>query len=77
MLQQLRPLSKPVDPASRTESGELVQCDLWFPPVDVPLGFEQVGRPSMLVMVSGYPRVLTARMLPSRQSPDLSAGHWR
>lgn len=77
-VQQLRPLFKPVDPASRTEyqPGELAQCDLWFPPADVPLGFEQVGRPPVLVMVSGYSRVLTARMLPSRQSPDLLAGHW-
>jgi transposase len=75
---QLRPLFKPADPASRTQyqPGELAQCDLWFPPVDVPLGFGQVGRPPVLVMVSGYSRVITARMLPSRQSPDLLAGHW-
>lgn len=77
-VQQLRPLFRPVDPASRTEyqPGELAQCDLWFPPADVPLGFEQVGRPPVLVMVAGYSRILTARMLPSRQSPDLLAGHW-
>jgi hypothetical protein len=31
--------------------GELTQCDLWFPPVDVPLGYRQVGRPPVLVMV--------------------------
>jgi transposase len=47
------------------------------PPVDVPLGFGQVGRPPVLVMVCGYSRVMTARMIPSRQSPDLLAGHWR
>jgi len=77
-VQQLRPLFVPPDPASRTEyqAGELAQCDLWFPPVDVPLGFGQVGRPPVLVMVSGYSRVIAARMLPSRQSPDLLAGHW-
>ncbi len=77
-VQQLRPLFRPVDPASRTEyqPGELAQCDLWFPPVDVPLGFGHVGRPPVLVMVSGYSRILAARMLPSRQSPDLLAGHW-
>ncbi|MEV5831963.1 IS21 family transposase [Nocardia sp. NPDC052112] len=75
---QLRPQYKPADPVSRTmyEPGELAQCDLWFPPVDVPLGAGQVGRPPVLVMVSGYSRVMTARMLPSRQSPDLLAGHW-
>jgi transposase len=75
---QLRPLFRPVDPVSRThyQPGELAQCDLWFPAVDVPLGFGQVGRPPVLVMVSGYSRVFTAAMIPSRQSPDLLAGHW-
>ena len=74
---QLRPLFRPPDPASRTEyePGELAQCDLWFPPVDIPLGFGQVGRPPVLVMVSGYSRMITAVMLPSRQSADLLAGH--
>ena len=33
--------------------GELAQCDLWFPPVDVPLGLGQAGRPPVLVMVCG------------------------
>jgi transposase len=77
-VRELRPLFAPPDPASRTEyrPGELAQCDLWFPPVDVPLGFGQVDRPPVLVMVSGYSRVMTARMLPSRQSGDLLAGHW-
>jgi hypothetical protein len=42
----------------------------------VPLGFGQVGRPPVLVMVSGYSQIMTARMIPSRQSPDLLAGHW-
>ena len=74
----LRPLFVPPDPASRTEygPGQLAQCDLWFPPVDVPVGFDQVARPPVLVMVSGFSRVITARMLPSRQSADLLAGHW-
>lgn len=77
-VRELRPLFAPPDPAGRTEyqPGELAQCDLWFPPVDVPLGAGQVGRPPVLVMVSGYSRVMTAGMLPSRQSPDLLAGHW-
>ena len=77
-VRELRPLFVPPDPASRTEyrPGELAQCDLWFPPVDVPLGFGQVGRPPVLVMVAGYSRMIGAVMLPSRQSPDLLAGHW-
>jgi hypothetical protein len=76
---RLRPLFAPPDPASRTgySPGGLAQCDLWFPPVDVPLGAGQVGRPPVLVMVAGHSRVMTAVMLPSRQAPDLIAGHWQ
>jgi lambda repressor-like predicted transcriptional regulator len=46
-VQQLRPLCRAPAPAQRTEypPGELAQGDLWFPPVDVPLGFGQAGRP--------------------------------
>ncbi|CAM05622.1 transposase [Saccharopolyspora erythraea NRRL 2338] len=77
-VRELRPLFLPPDPVSRTvyQPGELAQCDLWFPPVDIPLGFGQVGRPPVLVMVSGYSRVIAARLIPSRQGPDLLAGHW-
>ena len=78
-VRELRPLYAPPDPASRTEyrPGELAQCDLWFPPTPVPLGAGQCGSPPVLVMVSGYSRVLAARMIPSRQGPDLLAGHWK
>jgi hypothetical protein len=40
-VRELRPLFIPPDPALRTgyQPGELAQCDLWFPPADVPLGF--------------------------------------
>jgi transposase len=72
-VRELRPLYLPPDPVGRTQyvAGEVAQCDLWFPPVDVPLGCGQFGRPPVLVMVTGYSRVITALMLPSRQSPDL------
>lgn len=78
-IQQLRPLFIPPDPAQRTDylPGELAQCDLWFPPADVPLGFGQVGRPPVLVMVCGYSRWLSAVMIPSRQGPDLLDGQWQ
>jgi transposase len=74
----LRPLFVAPDPAQRTEyqPGELAQCDLWFPPADVPLGFGQTGRPPVLVMVCGYSRWLSAAMIPTRQAPDLLDGHW-
>lgn len=77
-VRMLRPQYKPLDPASRTtyQPGELAQCDLWFPPVKVPLGAGHRGSPPVLVMVSGYSRWLMARMLPSRTAGDLFAGHW-
>lgn len=77
-IRELRPLYLPPDPSGRTQylAGELAQCDLWFPPVDIPLGHGQTGRPPVLVMVTGYSRMITAMMLPSRQSPDLLCGHW-
>ena len=75
---ELRPLFAAPDPASRIDyrPGELAQCDLWFPPVDIPVGADQSERPPVLVMVSGYSRIITARMIPSRRSEDLLAGHW-
>ncbi|MDY7091052.1 MAG: IS21 family transposase [Actinomycetota bacterium] len=77
-VRELRPVYLPPDPASRTTyvAGDRVQCDLWFPPVDIPLGHGQVGRPPVLVMAAGYSRMLFAVMIPSRQASDLIAGHW-
>ena len=33
----------PPDPASRTAyaAGEIAQCDLWFPDIELPVGFGQ------------------------------------
>ncbi|WP_409474475.1 IS21 family transposase [Streptomyces sp. HC307] len=78
-VRELRPAYLPADPVSRTvyQPGELAQCDLWFPDADVPLGYGQAGRPPVLVLVSGYSRVITARMLPSKSTGDLIDGHWR
>ncbi|MFF1792552.1 IS21 family transposase, partial [Kitasatospora sp. NPDC058243] len=53
------------------------QCDLWFPEADIPLGYGQSRRMPVLVVVSGYSRVITARMLPSGRTGDLIDGHWR
>jgi transposase len=74
---ELRPLFVPPDPVQRTEyaPGELAQWDLWFPPVDIPLGFDQAGRPPVLVGVVGYSRWLAGRMIPSRQAHDILGGH--
>jgi len=76
-VRELRPLFVPPDPVQRTEyaPGELAQWDLWFPPVDIPFGFDQHGRPPVLVGVSGYSRWLVARMIPSREAHDILGGH--
>jgi transposase len=78
-VRELRPVYQAPDPVSRTgyEPGELIQCDLWFPSADIPLGFGQTGSPPVLVMVCGYSRWIMARMLPTRSAADLIAGHWR
>jgi transposase len=37
---ELRPVYLPPDPAGRTsyQAGEIAQCDLWFPPITLPVG---------------------------------------
>lgn len=79
---QLRPVYLPPDPASRTAyaAGEIAQCDLWFPPITLPVGFGQIRDPKrlpVLTMVTGYSRWLSAVLIPTRRSEDLFAGWWR
>jgi transposase len=79
---QLRPAYLPPDPASRTsyEPGEIAQCDLWFPPIQLPVGCGQVRKPALLpvlTMVTGYSRWLSAVLIPSRTAADLFTGWWQ
>jgi len=79
---ELRPAYLPPDPASRTSyvAGEIGQCDLWFPPIRLPVGFGQVRRPAqlpVLTMIAGYSRWLSAVLIPSRRAEDLFAGWWQ
>jgi transposase len=81
-VRELRPVYLPPDPASRTAyaAGEVVQCDLWFPAITLPVGFGQTrsaSRLPVLVMVTGYARWLAARLIPSRVAEDLFAGWWQ
>jgi len=79
---ELRPVYLPPDPAGRTsyEPGEIAQCDLWFPPITLPVGFGQM-RPAtrlpVLTMVTGYSRWLSGQLIPTRAAPDLFAGWWQ
>src|SRR3954468_15830900 len=57
---ELRPVYLPPDPASRTSyvAGEIAQCDLWFPPIELPVGFGQTRTAKqlpVLTMTTGYP----------------------
>ena len=79
---ELRPVYLPPDPAGRTSyvAGEIAQCDLWFPPIELPVGFGQVRRPALLpvlTMITGYSRWLSALLLPTRSAGDLFAGWWQ
>jgi transposase len=79
---ELRPVYLPPDPASRTsyEPGEIAQCELWFPPITLPVGFGQIRRPTqlpVLTMVTGYSRWLSGLLIPTRTAADLFSGWWQ
>jgi transposase len=79
---ELRPAYLPPDPAGRTSylAGDVAQCDLWFPPIELPVGFGQTRRPTqlpVLTMVTGYSRWLSALLIPTRRAEDLFEGWWR
>ncbi len=60
--------------------GEIAQCDLWFPPITLPVGFGQTRTPTqlpVLTMVTGYSRWLSAVLIPTRPAEDLFAGWWQ
>lgn len=79
---ELRPVYLPPDPCSRTAyaAGEVAQCDLWFPPITLPVGCGQSRKPArlpVLTMVCGYSRWSSGVLIPSRRAEDLFAGWWR
>jgi transposase len=77
-LREIRPEYVGVDPVDRThyEPGDITQCDLWFPAVQIPVGRGQSRVFPVLVMALGFSRFVAATMLPSRQAGDLLAGMW-
>jgi transposase len=76
---ELRPLYAPPDPAGRTQyqAGEIVQCDLWFPPQVVPVASGVLAGPPVLTMVAAWSGFIMALLLPSRTTGDLLAGMWQ
>ena len=75
---EIRPDYSVPDPADRLvhPPGFQIQCDLWFPHEDLPLGDGQRSAPPVLVMTSTNSGFIQARMLPSRTTPDLLGGMW-
>ena len=62
----------------RTEykPGELAQWDLWFPDYDIPVGRGRDGPViPVLVAVLFISRWILARMIGSKESPDVLGGH--
>jgi transposase len=81
-VRELRPVYLPPDPASRTAyvAGDIAQNDFWFPDIEVPVGFGQTRTAKqlpVLTMVTGYSRMLFARLIPTRAAEDLYAGWWQ
>jgi transposase len=76
-IRELRPMYLLLRPYERTEykPGELAQWDLWFPAVDIPVGYGQKARLPVMVGVSGYSRWIVGRMIPSRETHDVLGGH--
>lgn len=74
----LRPEYAPADPADRIvySAGDQVQCDLWFPPVKIPVGAAMLSAPPVLVMVASFSKFITAGMIPTRTTADLLSGMW-
>jgi O-antigen/teichoic acid export membrane protein len=60
--------------------GQTAQCGLWFPPIEIPVGFGQTRSAlqlPVLTMITGYSRWLSAILIPSTQPEDLRAGSWQ
>ncbi len=81
-VRELRPAYLTPDPSGRTsyDAGDIAQCDLWFPPTTVPVGYGQTRTAlqlPVLTMVLGYSRWLSAILIPSRRAEDLFAGWWK
>ena len=69
---ELRPVYLPPDPASRTSyvAGEVAQCDFWFPPIEVPVGFGQTRPPDAAAGADDGDRLLAVAVRGADPDPD-------
>ena len=77
-VRRLRPEHRRPDPSDRLvwEAGDVAQCDLWFPPMRIPLEDGSRALLPVLVIVAAHSRFITGRMLPTRRTEDLLLGSW-
>ena len=73
--------SHPYQHKSRTgyTADQTAQCGLWFPPIEIPVGFGETRSANqlpVLTMITGYSRWLSAILIPSTRPEDLFAGWW-
>ena len=75
---RLRPEQRRRDPADRLvwDPGDAAQCDLWFPPMRIPLEDATTALLPVLVIVPAHSRFVWGTMVPTRQTPDLLLGMW-
>lgn len=73
---RLRPEYRRVDPADRLVwlAGDVIQCDLSFPPQKTPCRMAACRLMPVLTTRSAFLRFILARILPSRKAPDLLLG---
>lgn len=77
-VKRLRPDHRRIDPADRLvwEPGDVAQCDLWFPPVKIPLEDGTCRLLPVLVITAAHSRFVLGRMIPTRKTEDLLLGSW-
>ena len=77
-VRRIRPEYRRVDPADRLqwEAGDVIQCDLWFPPARIAVEDGSTRLLPVLVMTSAFSRFTMARILPTRTTADLLLGMW-
>jgi transposase len=75
-LRELRPLYERKRTYQRTiyRPGELLQCDLWEPRQEIPVGHGQTRRAWVVTAELGYSRALAAALVFSKEAPDLIYG---
>src|SRR5215471_8974974 len=75
---RLRPQYRRPDPADRLTwaAGDAAQCDLWFPPGQIPLEDGTTPLLPVLVITAAHSRFMTGLMIPTRKTEDLLLGSW-